>query len=71
MAVLAGGGRNLSRFAASQYHYLDGLNFLLTGFYDSIIRDTPVPIPYTEILRISEMMDSIVQQVGETSLSFK
>src|SRR5713101_1813211 len=49
------GGRNVIRLARSQYHYLDGLDFLVTAFYDSIIHDTLVPIPYTEMLRISAM----------------
>jgi len=65
------GGRNVIRFARSQYHYLDGLNFLLTAFYDSIIHDTPVPIPHTEMLRISVMMDEIFEQVRGTRLFVK
>jgi predicted dehydrogenase len=62
-------GRNVFRFARSQYDYLDGLNFLLNAFYDSIIHDTPVPIPYTEMLRTSAMMDEIFAQLRGTRLS--
>ena len=62
------GGRNVIRFTRSRYHYLEGLNFLLNSFYDSIIRDTPVPIPYTEMLRVSAMMDELFEQLRSTHL---
>jgi hypothetical protein len=32
-------------------------------FYESILQDGPVPIPYGEILRVSEIMDEISAQV--------
>ena len=38
---------------ASRYHYFAGMNRLLSLFYESILHDTPVPIPYPEILRVS------------------
>jgi len=43
----------------------------LTAFYDSIIHDTPVPIPHAEMLRISAMMDEIFEQVRGTRLFVK
>ena len=36
---------------------------LLSLFYESILEGGPVPIPYTEILRVSELMDEISAQV--------
>jgi hypothetical protein len=35
----------------------------LSLFYESILNDTPVPIPYTEILRVSQIIDEISAQV--------
>ncbi len=57
------GARNVVRFARSEYQYFAGLNFLFLAFYDSIIHDTPVPIPYNEILRVSACMDEIFDQL--------
>jgi predicted dehydrogenase len=57
------GARNVMRFARSEYQYFAGLNFLFSAFYDSIIHDTPVPIPYPEILRVSACMDEIFDQL--------
>jgi len=57
------GGRNLVRFAKSEYQYFAGLNFLVSAFYDSIVRDQPVPISYDEILRVSRLMDEVFLQM--------
>jgi len=54
---------NVREFAGSRYHYFAGLNRLLTLFYESILNDTPVPISYAEILRVSEILDEISAQV--------
>lgn len=62
------GARNVARFARSEYQYFAGLNFLFSAFYDSIIHDTPVPIPYTEILRVSACMDEIFGQLRRSPL---
>jgi len=35
---------------------------LLTLFYESVLHDTPLPIPYAEILRVSRIMDEISAQ---------
>jgi predicted dehydrogenase len=58
------GGKNLMRFAKSEFQYFAGLNFLLFSFYESIIHDSKVPIPYDVILRVSSVMDQIFEQVG-------
>lgn len=59
------GGKNIMRFAKSDFQYFAGLNFLLSSFYDSIIQDSVVPIPYDVMLRTSAVMDEIFAQVRE------
>lgn len=59
------GGKNLARFAKSDFHYFSGMNRLFAMFYDSIVNDGPPPIPYRDILRISAMMDEIFRQVPQ------
>lgn len=54
---------NVCEFAASRFHFFAGLSRLLSAFYHSILEDTPVPISYAEILRVSELMDQIVAQM--------
>jgi predicted dehydrogenase len=58
---------NAREFAGSRFHYFAGLNRLLTLFYESILLDAPVPIPYAEILRVSEILDEISAQVYPTA----
>ncbi len=58
---LGQGGRNAVRFARSQYQPLAGLNFLIAAFYDSILLDAPLPIPYEDILRVTAMTDDVLQ----------
>src|SRR6266849_4956280 len=53
---------NAREFAGSRFHYYAGLNRLLSLFYHSILCDTPVPIPYAEMLRVSEIIDEISAQ---------
>jgi hypothetical protein len=45
------------------------MNRLLSLFYESILRDTPVPISYAEILRVSQIMDEISAQVYPVRLA--
>ena len=54
---------NAREFAGSRFQFFAGMNRLLSLFYDSILHDTPVPIPYPEILRVSQIMDEISAQV--------
>lgn len=54
---------NAREFAGSRFHFFAGLNKLLSLFYESILHDTPVPIPYAEMLRVSQIMDEITAQV--------
>jgi hypothetical protein len=41
-----------------------GMKYLIESFYRSIIQDTPVPIPYREILLTARIMDAIFDQLG-------
>ena len=63
------GGRNVIRFARSEYHFFEGFNYLLSEFYASIVHDLPVPIPYEEILRVAALIDKIVEQVRADGVS--
>ncbi|HXY13187.1 MAG TPA: Gfo/Idh/MocA family oxidoreductase [Terriglobales bacterium] len=54
---------NAREFAGSRFQFFAGMNRLLSLFYESILHDTPVPIPYEEILRVSQIMDEIFTQV--------
>lgn len=59
------GGRNVLRFARSEYHFFEGFNYLLSEFYKGIVHDLPVPIPYHEILRVAVLVDQIANQLRE------
>lgn len=54
---------NVREFAGSHFQFFAGMNRLLSEFYESILHDSPVPIPYAEILRVSQIMDEISVQV--------
>jgi predicted dehydrogenase len=57
------GLKNVNRFSHSRFHYFDGMRTLLSEFYLSIESDSPPPIAYSEILRVSAMMEKIFEQV--------
>ena len=57
------GFKNVRRFSQSRFHFFDGMRRLLTEFYSCIENDSPPPITYDEILRVSSMIDSIIAQV--------
>jgi predicted dehydrogenase len=65
LQYLRAGGKNLLRFAQSDFHYFSGLNRLIAMFYESIVSDGPPPIPYRDILRISALIDEIFRQVPQ------
>ena len=58
------GGKNVMRFARSDFHYFSGLNRLIGLFYRSIIQDGPLPISQRDILRIARMIDEVVRQIN-------
>jgi predicted dehydrogenase len=57
------GLKNLNSFGHARFHYFDGMRRLLSEFYLSIENDSAPPIPYSQILRVSAMMDEIFDQV--------
>ena len=61
------GMRNVVRFVRSEYHFNAGLRCLFERFYDSILNDTPPPIPYTEILWVAAVMEEIFGQTRAAS----
>jgi predicted dehydrogenase len=54
---------NLRAFMRNDFHMTSGMRFLIESFYDSIRRDSPVPIPYREILLTARLMDNIFAQL--------
>jgi predicted dehydrogenase len=56
---------NLVSFVRSDFQPLPGFGFLTAEFYKCIESDGDVPIPYRHILRVSAMMDRIVQELQE------
>jgi predicted dehydrogenase len=61
---LANFARNARLFLAMDFHMDSGRKYLIESFYRSIIDDTPLPIPYREILLTSRIMDTIFEQIG-------
>jgi predicted dehydrogenase len=60
---------NAREFAGSRFQFFAGMSRLMSLFYESILHNTPVPIPYTEILRVSQIMDEISAQVYPARLA--
>jgi predicted dehydrogenase len=56
--------RNMADFLNRKYHMDSGRRSLIQAFYQSIERDSPPPIPYAEILRVSRIMDEIFAQLN-------
>ena len=54
---------NLGTFLARDFHMKSGMKYLIESFYRSILEDTPVPIPYREILLTAKIMDAIFAQL--------
>jgi predicted dehydrogenase len=57
------GWKNVLRFSRSQFHFFAGLNRLISLFYESINNGSPPPIAYSDILRVSRVMDRIIGQI--------
>jgi predicted dehydrogenase len=56
---------NLKIFAGNDFHMKSGMKYLIESFYRSIKDDSPVPIPYREILLTAKIMDSIFASCRE------
>jgi hypothetical protein len=50
-------GRNLRRFLRSDLHFFAGMNRLFRLFYQAVREGDAPPIPYAEILRVTDIMD--------------
>jgi predicted dehydrogenase len=57
---------NIKKFAKADFHVEYGKKFLIRSFYRSITEGGPVPIPYHEILRTSQIMEEIFSQLCAT-----
>jgi predicted dehydrogenase len=57
---------NMTKFAKSEFQEGYGMRVLIRAFYRSITESGPVPIPYHEILRTSQIMDEIFSQLSST-----
>lgn len=55
---------DLGRFLALDFHMDYSKKRLIESFYRSITDDTPIPIPYREILLTSKIMDTIFGQIA-------
>ena len=55
---------NVRTFLARDFHMKSGMKYLIESFYRSISSDTPMPIPYREILLTAHIMDDIFQQLN-------
>jgi predicted dehydrogenase len=54
---------NAKTFLARDFQMKSGMKHLIESFYRSIVHDTPVPIPYREIMRTARIMDAIFDQI--------
>jgi predicted dehydrogenase len=54
---------NIRSFLARDFHMESGMKYLIESFYRSILEDTPVPIPYQQILLTAKIMDAIFDQL--------
>jgi predicted dehydrogenase len=55
---------NVRLFLGRDFHMDSGMKYLIESFYRSVCEDTPVPIPYREILLTARIMGTIFEQVG-------
>lgn len=55
--------KNVRAFLGRDFHMESGMKYLFDGFYRSIRKELPVPIPYVEIVRTARIMDAIFAQL--------
>jgi predicted dehydrogenase len=63
---LGNAASNARLFLKRDFQMDAGMRFLITSFYDAICDKGPIPIPYSEILRTSKIMDSIFEQIARS-----
>jgi len=54
---------NARRFLANDFHMKSGMKFLIESFYRSIQEGAPDPIPHSQILLTTRIMDTIFAQL--------
>ena len=59
---------NVKTFLASDFHVDSGMRYLIESLYRSITEDTPVPIPYRQILLTARIMDDIFEQLSHNAV---
>lgn len=57
------GCRNIKRFLKREFHAESGIYFLINSFYKALTENTPLPIPYRDIILTSRIMDKIFKQL--------
>ncbi len=57
--------RNLNKLLKAQLHFFEGMNELFRRFYLAIEGKGEIPIPMSEALRTTEIMDEIFRQCNE------
>jgi len=57
------GCRNVKRFLRRELHAESAIYFLIRSFYRSLSENTPLPIPYRDILLTSRIMEEIFGQI--------
>jgi predicted dehydrogenase len=60
---IAGGVNNIRKFLKRDFHSEAGIYNLISSFYRSIREDSPLPIPYPDILLTSRIMEEIFRQI--------
>jgi len=58
------GWKNVFSFGRSRFQFFAGMNTLIASFYDSIRNDSEPPIPYSEMRRMSAVLDEIFAQIS-------
>jgi predicted dehydrogenase len=67
LQYIANSWMNVRAFLQRDFHAKAGMKHLIERFYRSIMEDTPVPIPYREIILTAKIMDTIFAQLAEAS----
>jgi len=57
---------NLGTFMQKDFHMKSGMKYLIESFYRSIDQDSPLPIPYREILLTARIMDDVFTQLKQS-----
>jgi len=63
------GAKNVRRFVRSDFHFFAGLGELIRRFYSCVEHDTPPPIAYRDILRVTEIMERVWQELANQRMA--